>query len=331
MRELDFVAIGDIVTDAFIRLRDAEVQPSIDHTKQELCVEFAAKIPYESVTVVPAVGNSANAAVAAARLGLASALVTNQGDDMYAKENLMVLKNEHVARDFVKNHAGAKSNYHYVLWYDAERTILVKHEPYSYHLPNIGSPKWLYLSSLGANTLTYHLEIEEYLKKHPSVKLAFQPGTFQMNAGIEKMRYFYSRAEVFIVNVEEAEKITGLSPETKIRELTTAVHKLGPKIVLLTDGPKGAYLSTGRTAWFMPPYPDPKPPLERTGAGDAFASTFVAALAMGKTPEEALRWAPVNSMSVVQFVGAREGLLTLSALKKYLENAPSDYIAIKLG
>ncbi len=213
MKQLDFVAIGDIVTDAFIRLKEAEVQPSIDHTKQELCMEFAAKIPYESVTIIPAVGNSANAAIAAARLGLSSALVANQGDDTYAKENLVVLKNEHVLRDFIKNHPGTHSNYHYVLWYGAERTILVKHENYSYHLPDIGSPKWLYLSSLGANTLTFHLEIEEYLKKNPGVKLAFQPGTFQINAGVEKMRYFYSRAEVFVVNVEEAEKISGLASD----------------------------------------------------------------------------------------------------------------------
>ncbi|MES2953539.1 MAG: carbohydrate kinase family protein [Patescibacteria group bacterium] len=331
MKQLDFVAIGDIVTDAFIRLKEAEVQPSIDHTKQELCMEFAAKIPYESVTIIPAVGNSANAAIAAARLGLSSALVANQGDDTYAKENLVVLKNEHVLRDFIKNHPGANSNYHYVLWYGAERTILVKHENYSYHLPDIGSPKWLYLTSLGANTLTFHLEIEEYLKKHPEVKLAFQPGTFQIAAGIEKMRYFYSRAEVLVMNVEEAEKVTGLPGDAKIRELTTALHKLGSKIILITDGPKGAYLSTGRNAWFMPAYPDPKPPYERTGAGDAFASTFVSALALGKTPEEALRWAPINSMSVVQHVGAREGLLSLSVLKKYLQKAPPDYEPTPLG
>ena len=75
----------------------------------------------------------------------------------------------------------------------------------------------------------------------------------------------------------------------------------------------------------MPPYPDPKPPFERTGAGDAFSSTFVVALALGLDIPSALRWAPINSMSVVQYVGAREGLLTREKLEEYLAKAPKDY------
>lgn len=75
----------------------------------------------------------------------------------------------------------------------------------------------------------------------------------------------------------------------------------------------------------MPPYPDPKPPLQRTGAGDAFSSTFVVALSLGLTVEDALRWAPINSMSVVQYVGAQVGLLTRDQLENYLADAPADY------
>jgi sugar/nucleoside kinase (ribokinase family) len=82
--------------------------------------------------------------------------------------------------------------------------------------------------------------------------------------------------------------------------------------------------------WFMPTYPDPKPPFERTGAGDAFASTFVSALALGLSIPEALSWGPINSMSVVQFVGARRGLLDRQTLERYLKEAPESYKAEKL-
>jgi sugar/nucleoside kinase (ribokinase family) len=95
---------------------------------------------------------------------------------------------------------------------------------------------------------------------------------------------------------------------------------------VITDGTKGAYAFDGKSFWFMPPYPDPKPPYERTGAGDAFSSTFVVALALGLHIEDALRWAPINSMSVVQFVGAQEGLLTRLKIDKFLEDAPADYL-----
>ena len=77
----DFVAIGDITTDAFIQLKDARVNCDIDDKNCQLCVRFGDKIPYEDVTVVRAVGNSPNAAVSAHRLGVKSALATNLGDD----------------------------------------------------------------------------------------------------------------------------------------------------------------------------------------------------------------------------------------------------------
>jgi ribokinase len=80
----------------------------------------------------------------------------------------------------------------------------------------------------------------------------------------------------------------------------------------------------------MPPYPDPKPPFERTGAGDAFASTFTVALALGKTLEEALMWGPVNSASVVQDIGAQRGLLSRAQIEEWLAKAPTDYKPRKL-
>ena len=75
----------------------------------------------------------------------------------------------------------------------------------------------------------------------------------------------------------------------------------------------------------MPLYPDPAPPVDRTGAGDAFASTFVAALIKGKSLDEALRWAPINSMNVVQRVGAQAGLLSEYQLDHFLQTAPDWY------
>ena len=331
----DFLAIGDTVTDAFIRLKDASVHCDINREKCEICMRFADKVPYEEVYIVPAVGNSANASVAASRLGLKSALVSNVGDDYFGKECLDALKAEKVAEEYVTAHKGAKTNYHYVLWYEDDRTILIKHEEYDYQLPDVGNPKWLYLSSLGENSLPFHAVIENYLADHPETKLAFQPGTFQMKFGKEALAGLYRRAEVFICNREEAKRILK-AEEDDIKQLLQALRDLGPKIVVITDGPKGAYASergpslrSGQISqseiWFMPPYPDPKPPYERTGAGDAFSSTFVAALALGMDIGEALRWAPVNSMSVVQQVGARSGLLTQVELEEYLAKAPKDY------
>jgi len=326
MPEYDFVAIGDTVTDAFIKLKDASVHCNLKTEECEICMRFADKIPYEEVYVVPAVGNSANAAVSAARLGLSSALVSNVGDDYFGKECLEALRAEKVGTEFVRVNPGMKTNYHYVLWYEADRTILVKHEPYGYALPDIGDPKWIYLSSVGENSLPFHDDVGRYLKNHPLVKLAFQPGTYQMKFGTEALAAIYRRTEAFFCNKEEAQRILN-TKEANIRRLLDMLHELGPNIVAITDGTKGAYASSGGRAWFIPAYPDPKPPLQRTGAGDAFSSTFTVALALGKDVAEALRWGPVNSMSVVQGIGARQKLLTMPELEAHLARSPAGYRA----
>ena len=323
--QYDFIAIGDTVVDAFIKLKDASVHCRVDRQDCEICLRFADKIPYEDVWVIPAVGNSANAAVSAARLGLKSALITNIGNDREGKDCLEVLQKEKIGTEFIKTHDGIKTNYHYVLWYEDDRTILIKHEKFDYSLPDFDDPKWFYLSSLGEHGEEFHKVIEKYLANHPDIKLVFQPGTYQIKIGREKLAGLYQRSEIFICNKEEAERILHLAPsETKI--LLEAIHRLGPKIVVITDGPAGAYAHDNNCkSWFMPSYPDPKPPYERTGAGDAFSSTFAVALALGKSVEEALLWAPINAMSVVQEVGAREGLLSREEIEGYLKNAPESY------
>ncbi len=325
MKPYDFIAIGDITTDAFIRIKDASVTCDVNKEACKLCVNFGDKVPFESVHVVRAVGNAPNAAVSAHRLGLQSGLISHIGDDQNGRECLDTLQKEGVSVEFMKTNPGLETNYHYVLWYEDERTILVKHQEYPYSLPDIGSPKWIYLTSLGENSLPYHMEIIEYLKMHPETKLAFQPGTFQMKLGLEKLGELYKHTEVFFCNVEEAKRILNITEEINIEELLKKMHETGPKLTVITDGPRGAYAYDGEHGWFMPPYPDPQPPFERTGAGDSFASTFTAALALGKSVPEALQWGPINSMSVVQKVGAQEGLLTREALETFLKNAPSDY------
>ena len=159
---------------------------------------------------------------------------------------------------------------------------------------------------------------------HPDIRFAFQPGTFQIKAGKEALKRIYERSDVFFCNKEEAQRILK-TEEADIKKLLLMMRNVGPKIVVITDGKKGAYAFDGKTPWSMRIYPDPKPPYERTGAGDAFSSTFTAALCMGKSIPEALRWAPINSMSVVQKIGAQAGLLTLPELEEYLSKAPEDY------
>lgn len=327
--QIDFLAIGDLVVDDFIRLKDATVNCDIDEENCQLCVRFGDKVPFESSELLYAVGNSANAAVSAARLGLKSALVAVVGNDLHGQGCIDALKNNNVSIDYVAKDPVLHTNYHYVLWYDVERTILVNHALYERHMDvNMPEPKWIYLSSLASNTEKYHEEIAQYLEAHPNVKLAFQPGTFQILLGREKLAHFYAQTDIFFCNKEEAERILGIE-ETHIPILLDKIHELGPKMVVITNGIEGAYVrKEDGSKLFMPVFPHK--PYERTGAGDSFSSTFAVCIAKGMSVEDALLRAPINAMSVTQYVGAQKGLLTEEQIQEYLAKAPVDYKSVPL-
>src|SRR3989344_3731703 len=282
-----------LIAAAFIRLENASVHCNLNREGCELCVAFGQKIPYKSGNIVYATGNASNAAVAAARLGLSVAIVTNLGDDKNGKDCLATLQEEKISINDARIHKNTKTNFNYVLWYEDERTILVRHEPYNRALPAFEKPKWLYLSSIGSDSEKYHQEILKYLEANPDVKLA------NLNEdGAESVRQF---------------------------------HNLGAKNAIVTNGANGAYIYDSEGAVFMPTYPNSEPPIERTGAGDAYAATFVSALILGKTPREAALWSPINARSVIQFVGAHQGLLTRPVLEKLLAQAPSSFCPQKVG
>ncbi len=322
---MNFVAIGDTAVDEFIKLKEARVNCDVNNENCTISMKWGDKIPFEFAVLVPGVGNAANAAVAAARLGLSSAFVSNVGKDRYGEETLASFKREGVDTKYVAVNDSLPTNHHYVLWYEAERTILIHHEAYPYVIPkDFVAPKWIYLSSAGEQSESFHEELATWLANHPETKLAFQPGTFQISMGKKKLASLYAATELIACNKEEAERILEVG-ETDVKELLTTMRELGPKTVLITDGPNGAYVFDGTEMLKIGMYPDPKPPIDRTGAGDAMTSTFVVALALGKPLREALMWGPINSMSVVQEVGAQKGLLTREQIEMYLKNAPADY------
>lgn len=320
------LCIGDIFTDVFIKLLESEARIDTDKDgSKRLSVPFGSKPPYERADIVTSVGPSPNAAVSMARLGARVGLMSWLGDDQTGKDSLKYLAHESIDSTPVVIKKNTPSNTYYVLRYGADRTILVKNEAYEYvwKAPKT-KPDWIYLSLISADSWPLHLQLIDYLEQNPEVKLALQPGTFHFKWGAKKLAKLYRRAEIVVMNREEAVDVTG-KPYDVVRQLADGLHALGPQYVVITDGPNGSYASHDGKLVTIPNYPDPAPPLDRTGAGDAFASTIVAALALGQPFDTGLTWAPINSMSVVQQLGAQAGLLHQVDIKKYLKKAPANY------
>lgn len=327
MRPIDVMSVGDAATDVFIRLIKGCFDVRHDERGRWLQFPFGEKVPFDCARTVEAGGNAANAAVGFARLGLSTALVAHVGSDQIGRDMQAALHREGIDTRFMRFDPGTASNRKFVLWAGEDRTILVRHEIYDYHWAHLRPkevPRWIYLSSVGSDAVEYYGQLAEWLSSEPAVNFAFQPGTFQIAQGPEVLGMLYRRAQVLICNREEAAELDG-GDHGDVPDLLNRLHRLGPRTVVVTDGPAGAFASDGVRQFSVPAYPDPSPPMERTGAGDAFASTLVGALAKGHPLEVALAWAPVNAMSVVQNVGSQTGLLREEDLVHLVECAPASY------
>jgi ribokinase len=311
----DLISIGDTQYDVFLELQEeTKVLKDPESGTEYLGVVFAEKIPVKSYTPVAAVGNSANVAIGASRLGLKCAFYTHLAKDTIGKEEIEVFRQEKVSTDYVVWDAKRASNFSAVLNYKGERTILVHHEPRDYNLPKLAPSRWLYYSSLAPGHEKLHTQIPEYVKQY-GVKLAFNPGSHQLKEGLAALSPVMQVATVFLVNKDEARELLGSSED--MQELLYGLKSRGPEIVVITDNGQGSYCFDGASFYHMDIFRVPV--IEMTGAGDAYSAGFVSALALGLNVKEAMRWGAMNGASVIQKIGARQGLLTRKAIETLLE------------
>lgn len=318
---LDFIAIGDCGIDVFHLLRDHEINVicRLNNQDCQLCLSYADKIPVTELQRMPA-GNAANVAVGASRLGWRSALVSFIGNDEPGRLIRTKLEEEGVVTDYLTVDQDGPTNYSTVLSYEGERTILVYHAPRRYRLPKFTKPKWIYLTSMAKGSEVLFPELA-HLMREDGVKLVFQPGTFQLRLGLEPAKELLSYTEVIILNKEEAELYLSLPPGTDKRELVRGLLAVGPRIAVVTDAKAGAVAGSGHNCWSIATRPE-IPRKEATGAGDAFATGFTAALMSGADVPTALRWGTLNAESVIQQIGPQAGLLTREAMEAQLAANP---------
>lgn len=307
----DIISIGDATIDTFILVNDVDIK-DIGGVKKAV-ISWGDKLPVQEFYRTVA-GNAANNAVGSSRLGMNTAFYTVLAHDTGGREIVYKMEKEGVASRYIEKNDKHPTNNSIVLSHKGERTIFVYHEHRNYKLPNFVASHWVYLTSMADGFDRIYKDLARYIDRY-KVKLGFNPGTFQLRAGVKKNHVILMRTELLSVNVEEAQLWVGecgRDPE----ELCKRLVKLGPKSVVLTDGSQGAYSYSNEGFYYMPQYPGPK--VEATGAGDGFTTGYIAALFYGKKHDEALRWGPINAGHVVQQIGPQAGLLTKSQMEKIL-------------
>lgn len=315
---MDVVSIGDCTIDAFLQVSDASVLCDIDKANCKFCVNYADKIAVENFAESVA-GNAANNAVALARLGLKDVLYASIGGDDRGKKIFSALKKEGVATSLVKKFPKMSSNFSAVINFQGERTIFVYHQPFEYSLPLLPKAKWVYYTSMGKGFEAIHENLLKYLKRS-GAKLGLNLGTHQRKGDFKKVEEIIANTHTFFFNKEEAAELLNKPSNTPFQILLKGIKELGPKIVVVTDGPNGSTCYDGENFYELGIYEVPI--VERTGVGDAYASGFIAADIAGKDLLTRMKYGTLNAAGVVQKIGPQAGLLKREELEKIIASNP---------
>ncbi|MBI2063639.1 MAG: carbohydrate kinase family protein [Candidatus Yanofskybacteria bacterium] len=305
----DIITIGSATRDVFLKMEGVELRKHADSpTGVEQCFSLGSKIEVKELVFATG-GGGTNSAVTFGRQGFKTACVGVIADDLAGEEILRELEREKVKTIFQK-HGGSSTAYSLILVYpNAERTILShKGEGQHFNLDEVPFNKlkaeWFYIDSLGGHYDLFEALVDYAVKNN--IKIACNPGGKELELGFEKLEPLLKHIDIFAVNKEEGAQLVGTKPD-EIAETFKRLAKTCCGMVILTDGHNGSKVFA-KDVFYSAGVPD-SPIVERTGAGDAFNSGFVAEYMRSGDIKKAMQFATANSSSVVTKVGSKAGIL----------------------
>ncbi len=312
----DVITVGSATVDAFTNTGSKLFQRS--RFKKYVAVPFGTKIVINDLKFDIG-GGATNTAVALSRLGLKVSYIGAIGRGTNSKRVINLLQKENIDTSFIQNDFG-RTGFSVIL--DAvghDRTILTfkgNNDDLNFNKINKSKlkTKWFYFSSMLEKSFETQKRLADFAVKN-KIKIAYNPSSYLVKKGAKYIQYILKRTDILILNKEEAAYLVGKrKPKITLNKLL----KLGPKLAVVTDGKNPIYATEGKEIYSLKP--SPIKVLESTGAGDAFASSFLAGIIKKQDIEFALKLGLVNSQSVITHYGAKNKLMkykeTLNKIKK---------------
>lgn len=324
---MDILTIGDAMRDIFVFPAPDEIEGPVDRSKLDhrfskgeklLTLDFGGKIAVDEITYDIG-GTACNVAVGLAKLGIKSGIISKAGDDNEGAQINDRLSSEGVDQSLLEIENDKKTGLSVIISINGERSILVYHSFKSADLtlPSEIKTKWLFLGPLSKGyEKIYTQAVAQAAEK--GLNIAVNPGSIQINDGMDHLRSILRVAKILFVNKQEGQRLAMLSHLASARDVVRALLKTGVETVVVTDGANGAYAANSEKFLKIGIYPGER--IDSTGAGDAFSAGFLAANFRGQSLFDCLKWGVTNSAAVVGKVGAQQGLLTLLNLKKKIRD-----------
>jgi ribokinase len=321
----DIITIGTATRDVFLRSRLFKTVRDPKHlerigfpTGEAQCFALGAKVAVEEPLLTVG-GGAANTAVTFARQGYRTAAFVKLGRDSNGRAVIEDLKREKIT-PLAALDPKAMTGYSVILLSSGgERTILT-YRGATEDLRVSDAParrlaaRWAYIVP-GRIPLPAMTAIIRTLRKN-GTKIAMNPSQAYLDLGAKKLMPILKHLNVITLNREEAAYLTGRRYDDE-KKIFATFDEWVEGFAVMTEGPKGVLVSDGKRIYRAGIYRDQRV-VDRTGAGDAFGSGFVAGLMRYRGPlaacpprivSEAIRLASANATAVVEAVGAQTGAL----------------------
>ena len=335
LKVFDVVCVGGAVKDITFYTDKAKIISTPDDLSapRKMTFEYGAKInPKETYFTYG--GGAGNSAISLSRLGFKISGITRLGRDDSGKMIISELKKSKVETNFIQIDSKLHTGFSVIIALDkkdrehvafvsrgANNNLAINPSNYS----RLAS-RWFYLTSLSGEDWLKSLKAVFEMARAKNVKVFWNPGNLQLNAGVKALASFIKQTQVLMLNKDEAVELvlSGIrlgrkNPNYLSRPiyLLNILHEWGPKIVIITDGDKGAWAYDGKKIYRQKIYKTKV--INTVGVGDAFGSAFLGGLMAEKNNvSRALKWGVVNSGSVSTKIGAQAGLLSRNELLKKL-------------
>jgi len=301
----DIITFGGAVVDAFL-------DTDVPQKGKDLCYLAGSKIAVKNLKFSTG-GGGTNTAVSFAKLGLRTGTIIKVGTDGNSQLILNELKQNKIS--FLGKQELGLTDFSVILDSKEHNRTILTHKEKSNSISYKDIPlnklktKWLYFSALDSTSLETQKKLALFAKKN-KIKLAYNPSSYLTKRGPTYIKDIIKYCDALILNDSEAHD---LIPNG---DLFKGLHNLGPEIIAITFGKKGNKVSDGSR--IIATRPRKIKVRERTGAGDAFASAFVASLTKSNSLEAAIIAGSLNAESVIQIPGAKNGLLDWKGMSKEL-------------
>jgi len=306
----DIITFGSATWDIFLEPEKYKVKKDRSFvTGKGICFNLGSKVDVKNIHFSSG-GGGTNTAVAFLRQGFKVAYCGSIGDDVSGKEIVEELKRLGVDTKFIVKKRAKTTNHSIILNLPKERTILV-HRGASEFLLKKDIPwdklkaKWLYLGPLSGKLSKITEDIIDFASKKRT-RVALNPGSSQLSLPKKTIKKILGKVDVLILNQEEASLLTGIDYK-KEQKIFKKIDKLCSGIVIMTKGSKGSVVSDGK--YLFEAGIVPVKVLDRTGAGDSFASGFVSGFIKTGDVKYSIQLATANAASCLQKKGAKKGLL----------------------